>query len=151
MCYSKHESLVRPEVNQAIDALEIAMLDRFKKIDCPLDHTFMPGMYMRTIFMPAGSKVTSKIHRFKHPFFVLKGKVRVWQDGEGWVLIQAPYSGITLPGTRRVLDVLEDTVWTTVHSNPDDTEDLEIIEERIIEKHENQLINSIPESKIELP
>lgn len=142
------ESLVRKEANAAIDALEVAMLDRFNKIDCPLAHTFMPGLYMREIFMPKGSKVTSKIHKHRHPYFVLKGTVRVWIDGMGWQLIKAPFKGITEPGTRRVLDVLEDTIWVTVHSNPDDTEDLSIIEERLIETHENKLLTNKDADKL---
>lgn len=138
-------SLVRKEANDAIDALEIALLNRFHKVDCPLNHTFLPGVYMREIFMPAGSKITSKIHKERHAFFVLKGKVRVWVDGSGWQLITAPYSGITEAGTRRVLDVLEDVNWVTIHHNPTDTEDLEEIENRIIEKHDNLLLENINE------
>lgn len=98
--------------------------------------------------MPAGSKVTSKIHKCRHPYFVLKGAANVFIDGEGWKLIKAPYFGWTEPGTRRVLDVLEDTFWITVHSNPDDTDDLQIIEERIIEKHTNPLIENISSPQI---
>lgn len=143
MCYSNRQSLVRDEANEAIDKLESMLLQRFPGIDCPLEHTFMPGLYMRQIFMPKGSKITSKIHKHRHPFFVLKGSVKVWLDGHGWQLIQAPYKGITESGTRRVLDVLEDTIWVTVHSNPDDTEDLSIIEERVIEEHDNELLNNI--------
>lgn len=136
------QSLVRKEANDAIDALEEALLDRFNKIDCPLVHTFMPGLYMREIFMPAGSKVTSKIHKHRHPFFVLKGKAEVWRDGTGWELIEAPYAGVTEPGTRRVLNILEDCNWITVHSNPENTDDLEEIEERIIEAHNNPLLSN---------
>lgn len=119
------------------------MLERLPKIECPLAHTFMPGMYMREIFMKSGSKITSKIHKYRHPFFILRGKVRVWQDdGKGWQLLEAPYSGVTEPGTRRVLDVIEDCNWITVHSNPEDSEDLEEIEERIIELHTNNLLTN---------
>jgi hypothetical protein len=134
------ESLVRKEANDAIDGLEVALLERFNKIDFPLNHVFVPGMYIREIFMRAGSKLTSKIHKYSHPYFVMKGSANVWVDGLGWQLITAPYVGITEAGTRRVLDILEDCNWITVHSNPDDTEDLELIEERIIEKHENALL-----------
>lgn len=140
---SESRSLVRDEANAAIDALEAALLSRYPKIDCPLNHSFGDQLYLREIFMPKDSKITSRIHKKRHPFFVMKGKVRVWVDGRGWQLIEAPYFGWTEPGTRRVLDVLEDTFWITCHANPDDTEDLEIIEERIIEKHDNPLLKKI--------
>lgn len=130
-------SLVRKSANDAIDALEVALLNRFEKIDCPLNHTFGDGLYVREIFMPAGSKVTSKIHKERHPYFVMKGSANVFVDGVGWRLIEAPCFGWTEAGTRRVLDILTDTFWITVHSNPDDAKDLDKIEERIIEKHIN--------------
>lgn len=140
MCYTNTESLVRPEVNDCIDALEAALLERYPKIECPLNHSFGDGLYVREIFMPAGSKLTSKIHKKRHPYFVMQGKVNVWIDGKGWQLIEAPFFGWTNPGTRRVLDVIDDTFWITCHANPDDTEDLEIIEQRIIEPHTNNLL-----------
>lgn len=143
------ESLVRKEANDAIDALEVALLDRFEKIECPLNHTFLPGVYIREIFMPAGSKVTSKIHKERHAYFVMKGCANVWIDGQGWRFITAPYYGTTEAGTRRVLQVLEDCFWITIHSNPGNTEDLEEIEERIMEKHDNPLLNNISSQQIE--
>lgn len=142
-------SLVRQEANDAIDALEAALQNRFDKIECPLNHTFLPGVYVREIFMPAGSKVTSKIHKERHVYFVMKGSANVWIDGIGWRLVEAPHYGITEAGTRRVLDIVEDCYWITVHSNPNDTEDLYEIEERIIEKHENELLNNISSQQIE--
>jgi hypothetical protein len=142
MSSTKKNSLVRDEANAAIDALEAALLDRYPKIDCPLNHSFGDQLYVREIFMPAGCKVTSKIHKKRHPYFVMQGKVRVWTDGAGWQLIEAPFFGWTNPGTRRVLDVIDDTFWITCHANPDDTEDLEVIEKRIIEPHHNHLLSN---------
>jgi len=141
----KQESIVRPEVNDAIDALEDALLQNFPSVVCPLKHEFGDNLYIRKIIMPAGSRVTSKIHKHRHPFFVLVGKVKVWTAEKGWEVIEAPFDGITEPGTRRVLHVLEDTYWITVHSNPNDTRDLKELEEWVIEPHENQLL------KIEKP
>ena len=90
--------------------------------------------------MPKDSVITSKIHKTEHPFIVSKGVVSVSIDAGEWQLIEAPYSGITKPGTRRILWVHEDTIWTTIHANPDNENENEI-EERIIEKHENPLLN----------
>ena len=93
--------------------------------DCPLKHTFPEGMYVREIFRPAGCVVTSRIHKFDNPFFITKGKVTVVSENEGMVTYTAPYSGITKPGTRRVLLIHEDTIWTTVHLNLDNKTDHE--------------------------
>ena len=67
--------------------------------------------------------------------FVLQGSAIVWIDGVE-TLVKAPYIGITEPNTRRVLYILEDSIWATSHPNPDN-ENVEQIEDRIIEKHDN--------------
>jgi hypothetical protein len=120
------------------------LVDRFEEsivgsglplVDFPVIHRFTPGLYIREIFMPAGSVLTSKIHKTEHPFVILKGIVSVWTADRGTVTLKAPYTGITEPGTRRVLFVHEDTVWTTFHVGDEDA--VEAIEERIIEKRDN--------------
>ena len=126
-------------MDERIDFLESVMVEHFPLVHCPLNHRFTKGLYVREIFMPAGSLITSKIHKTQHQYFVLKGSVSVWIDGGEEHHIEAPYIGITEPGTRRVLYVWEDCIWATAHPNPDD-ENLEQIEERIIEKHDNPLL-----------
>ena len=102
--------------------------------DCfPLKHVFGDNIYIREITMPAGQLITSKIHKYTHPYFILKGKVSVITE-EGTMHIQAPYWGITKAGTKRALYIHEECVWVTVHSNPDDTQDVDKIEGKIIAK-----------------
>lgn len=98
---------------------------------CPLKHTFVDGAYVREIFMPKGIILTSKIHKITHPYFIMKGEVSVATE-DGIKKIKAPYNGITLAGTKRLLYIHEDCIWITVHSNPTNTQDLEKIEEEII-------------------
>ena len=120
-------------------------------IDAPLVHKFTDGMYIREIFMPAGSLWTSKIHKTEHPYVVSYGKVAVSIDADEWYEITAPYTGITTPGTRRVLFILEDCIWTTFHridgmkSEFNDLSEEEIkeivkgIEDKILEPHINYI------------
>jgi hypothetical protein len=111
---------------ELINRLEQAMAQLPQQL-CPLTHTFTPGLYTRTILMPAGTKLTSRIHLYEHPFVISQGVVRV-RDGEGeWVTLQAPHVGVTKPGTRRVLDVIEDTVWSTFHVT-DETDPEKIVD-----------------------
>jgi hypothetical protein len=79
--------------------------------------------------MPKGALLTSKIHKVTHPYFVLKGEVSVLTE-KGIQRIKAPYSGITPAGTKRILYIHEETVWTTVHVTKE--KDLEKIEEEVI-------------------
>lgn len=112
-----NELIIR-ENDDKIDEVEAFMLNNMKLIECPLVHTFTPGLYIRQIFMPAtkeGTLVTSHIHKTCHPYNISDGKVLVDIDGKEWVELQAPFSGITKAGTRRVLYIIENCTWTTYH------------------------------------
>lgn len=145
-----NQNVIIRENDERVDELEIFMAENYQIIDCPLVHRFTPGMYIREIFMPAGSLITSKIHKTEHPFTISKGKVAVSIDGKDWEEFEAPYTGITKPGTRRILYILEDCIWTTYHVNADNCEDLEKLEDKLIEKRENTLLKDIMNKKLEL-
>ena len=139
--------VIQRENDDRVDELEAYMVDSYEQVECPLVHRFTDGMYIREIFMPAGSLITSKIHNTQHPFTISKGKVAVSIDGKDWTEYEAPYTGTTSPGTRRILYIIEDCVWSTYHVNPTNTEDVEEIEERIIDKRENNLLKEILNNK----
>lgn len=131
--------IAQKSLSNNIDELEAAMLDNFEIADCTTNHRFTDGMYVRETTMPTGALITSKIHKTQHTYFVMKGKAMVWIDGVEH-LIEAPYIGITEPNTRRVLLILEECTWATSHPNPDN-ENLEQLEDRIIEKHDNPYLS----------
>lgn len=122
-----------------IDYFE-AHVERMPQVALPLTHRFTPGLYIREIFMPAGAFVASKIHRYEHPFVISQGVVSVYIPGEDAVMLRAPHTGITKPGTRRALYIHEDTVWITFHVNPDGLTDPDEIEERIAYTPSNPLL-----------
>ena len=136
------KDIIKRVNDDRIDELELSIIQNLEKVECPLVHRFTEGMYIREIFMPKDSLITSKIHLTEHPFTISKGKVAVCIDGDNWQEFEEPYTGITKSGTRRVLYVIEDCIWTTYHLNPNNEQDLEKIEDRIIEKHTNELIEN---------
>lgn len=120
------------------DLIEAANAAR-PQVDLPLVHRFTPGMYIREIHMPAGTLVTSAMHKTEHPFILSKGSVLVWKPGEKPVRLTAPHTGITTAGTQRLLYIEEEAVWVTVHNNPTDTQDIEEIDKRLVARDTNQL------------
>lgn len=98
-------------------------LRKLPQVECPLIHRFTPGMYVREIFMPKGTYVISQIHKTEHPFVVLCGKVKVWIEGNVVQTITGPHVGITKPGTRRILEIVEDCRWVTFHATEKTTVD----------------------------
>lgn len=140
----ENDIIAKKKPLEIVDEIEVAM-QGYKEVECPLVHRFTPSMYIREIFMPAGSLITSKLHRTEHPFTISKGAVSVLTIEGGYIkdelLLEAPYTGITKPGTRRVLYIHEDTVWTTYHYNESNETDVSKIEERIIEPYVNPLLS----------
>jgi hypothetical protein len=104
----------------------------------PTEHLFLPGMYVRKIFMPAGSLLTSMKHKTKHPFVIVSGRLRV-MDQVGVVEYEAPIVGVTEAGTKRVLYIYEDTTWLTFHANPDNITDADKMVEYLTYPNENPL------------
>lgn len=98
-----------------LNQLEAHLLDQ-PQVTCPITHKFTPNMYIREIFMPAGTIVTSALHLTTHPFFILKGDVSVWYYDVPIERYKAPYSGITKAGTRRLLYNHEDTIWVACYA-----------------------------------
>ena len=110
---------------------------------CPLKHTFSNGIYVREIHMPTGTVCVGKIHRHDHPNFIMKGRVTVVTEEGGIEELIAPMSIISPAGTQRAVYVHEDTIWITVHHNPDNITDLEKLEEFIITTSHTDVLDVI--------
>lgn len=97
---------------------------------CPVRHFFAPGSYGREITMPAGMVVIGKIHKHAHVNVLSKGVVHVFTEQEGMLTLRAPLTFVSSPGTKRVVLIEEEAVWTTVHVT--DKTDLAEIEAEVI-------------------
>jgi hypothetical protein len=113
----------------SIDALEAEML-ACPQIECPIQHHFGPGVYIREGFMPAGTYAIGHAHKHDHMNIILSGKAAVVMDGEVRI-ITGPYIFNGKPG-RKVSYFLEDTVWLNIH--PTDETDIEKLEEIFVDK-----------------
>lgn len=100
------------------------------QVECPLKHYFAPGVYLREIFMPAGSVVIGKIHKTEHFNIIQKGRLSLIGEGESHVL-EGPCTFVSKAGVQKVLYIHEDTVWSTVHLTTE--RDLERLESDLIE------------------
>lgn len=100
----------------------------------PVKHSFADGCYIREIFNPANELIITKIHKKEHPFFLMKGKMSILTEN-GVKHIEAPYHGITKPGTKRAIYTHTDCVFVTVHAT--ENTDIQEIEEEVIAKDFN--------------
>lgn len=122
-----------------VDQLEY-QLSQMEDAYLPTEHLFLPGMYVRKIFMPAGSLLTTMKHKTTHPFTILSGKLRV-MDQDSVIEYEAPFIGVTQAETKRVLYIHEDTVWLTFHANPENIDDPDKMAEYLTYPNENPLFN----------
>lgn len=97
----------------------------------PLVHSFADGMYVREIINAPGQVLVTKIHKKKHPFFLLYGEMSILTDN-GVEHLVGPHYGITSPGTKRVIFTHTECKFVTVHLT--DETDIPLIEEQIIAK-----------------
>lgn len=105
----------------------------------PHIHKFTPGLYIRELHMPPGTLITSEVHATEHPYVISSGSCYVFTEDAGWRYCRAPHTGITLPGTKRVVFALDPLVWTTFHVT--NLTDLEEIEAYIFEDRHNPILD----------
>lgn len=124
---------------RTVDLTAISSIDgeiaRMPPVESPVTGIFTPGLYTRTIFMPAGSAHRSKIHRTEHQYIISQGACFVSENGGPRILYKAPFHGITKPGTWRTLFIIMDCIWTTMH--PTDKTTVEEVEADIIASMED--------------
>lgn len=122
---------------EKIQHLQDAMLELRTEMPEAVHH-FLPGVYCREFTMPAGMLVVGKIHKHAHPMMVIKGKAEIITEF-GRDLVESGFCAVSPPGAKRVVLALEETTFMTFHHNPDDTQDLEIIESSHIKDEDFQL------------
>jgi hypothetical protein len=120
------------EMRSKILALEAAMLAMpERQVQLEVIHHFAPGVYMRELRIPKGTTLTGKIHKTEHLNILSQGKLEVLTE-DGVKLLSASTVIKSQPGIKRVGHAHEDSVWITVHHNPDDSQDVDLIEERLV-------------------
>lgn len=131
------DDLSTKEKIKQLDAVLIGM----PQVDCPLDHQFYPGIYIRERFVPAGTLFTTYTWKTCHPFRCIMGELLIWEEEKGWQLFTAPCKGITHTGTKRIVYAITDVIWETIHPNPTDITDEKQLHDMLFENYDNELVN----------
>jgi len=104
---------------------------KLPQVECPVTHRFAPGVYLREIFMPANTRVIGKIHKTEHFNILIQGACLIVHDDGRREILQAPMTFVSKAGVQKVLLILEDMIWQTVHVTPEI--DLAKLESELIE------------------
>lgn len=78
-----------------------------------VEHKFSFGVYARTLYIPKGAMFTGQIHKYENLNILLKGKLQVSINDE-IELIEAPFTYIAPPNSKRIFYSLEESIWMTV-------------------------------------
>lgn len=109
-------------------AIELA---KYPQTNCPVVSRFAPGVYLREIFMPADTIVIGKVHRTEHFNVLIRGACLIVHDDGSREELRAPMTFVSKAGVQKVLYILEDMIWQTVH--PTTETDLVKLEAELIE------------------
>jgi hypothetical protein len=133
----------RAEWLELIEYIEAEML-KLPQVECPLTHRFAPGIYLREIFMPAGSMIIGHQHRTEHFNVILQGRAKVMMDGVMHDVV-APCTIKSEPNVRKILYIQEDMIWQTLHPmdvaglDPQNPEHISMLENELVIKSQTYL------------
>jgi hypothetical protein len=116
-----------PEEFEEVEAKMFTM----EQSECPVTHTFGPGVYIREVRLPAGALVLGAEQRFHHMNIFISGKILMVQPDGTHVEMTAPQMFVGSPG-RKMGYVLEDAVWLNVY--PTEERDVETLEKTYLKK-----------------
>ena len=133
-----------PISREKIMQLEQAISELPDQIDLdPLtSHYFAPGIYLRELFIPAGTALVGKIHRHELMNILVSGTIRVTTD-DGVQEFTGPKIYNSAAGSKKAGLALTDTIWINIH--PTTETDLAKIEEEFIAPSFEELEHSTKE------
>lgn len=114
----------------SLEAIEADML-RYEQAVIPVTHTLLPGLYARTIEIPADCRLIGKIQKHDHLNILLEGDISFMVNGVVQ-RVTAGWQGVIPGGTKKIGYAHSKTVWMTVHPNPDNETDIKALEARIV-------------------
>ena len=111
------------------------------QVTCPVEHYQVDGVYVRSMFIPAGTILTGKIHNFENIAILAQGTIRVSNGTDSYVLT-APHIMVDKPGVKRIGYAETDVTFITVHKTANT--EIDDIEKELVsdtfEEYEQQLL-----------
>ena len=116
-----------------------AELLKMPQVELPIQHYQIKGVYARSMFIPAGTMLTGKIHNFENIAILAQGTIRITNGTDSYIL-HAPHIMVDPPGVKRLGYAETDVTFITIHRT--DTTDIEKLEPELtsstFEEYEQQ-------------
>lgn len=133
-------------VYRSLEKLERAIKRDLVPVNCPVTHYFSRGVYARELFIPAGTVLTGEIHKHENLNILSQGDISVRMEDGSIVRVQAPFTTVSPPGTKRAAYAHTDCVWTTIHGT--DERDVDKIKHEFIATSYEQYIEHCEQMKL---
>ena len=104
---------------------------KYPQVEMPVTNHFSKDTYGRELFIPQGTLLVGKIHKYESLNILAQGDISLLTE-DGIKRVQAPYVVVSKPGTKRVGFAHTDCTWVTVHGTSET--DVDKIEEEFIAK-----------------
>lgn len=112
-----------------------AWMKQQPQIDLEVKHYFSKGVYARELHIPAGVTLVGEIHKYENLNILSQGIMLV--SGESGVIrVEAPFTVVSPPGTKRIAHTITDCIWTTIHGT--DETDVDLIRNHFIAATEQE-------------
>jgi len=130
--FEDNQKLPAVQMREMVVRLQDELL-KMEQADIVTTHTFLPGVYERTITIPPWTVLTGAAHKTAYRVRLEKGVIAVNTD-DGVKVLEAPMEFDVEAGFQRAGRVFEEeVVWTDIYQNPDNCRDLDVLEQRLYE------------------
>ena len=101
------------------------------QVECPVNHTFSGGVYIREMFAPADTIIIGKRHRYATCNILLRGTILIY-TGEGvpTMRLEGPCIFTSEPMVQKMGYTVTDVVFANIH--PTELTDPEEVEKEFI-------------------
>ncbi len=106
------EMLRQPQL--PIDLAEIDV-DTIYQVKLPVTYYHGGGVFTGELFIPKGTLIVGKIHKFENVNVLSKGELSVLVDNE-IKRLKAPSVVVAKAGSKRIFYAHEDSIWMTFHA-----------------------------------
>ena len=106
-----------------------ALMRTMPQVEPEVQHYHLNGVYVRSLFMPAGSLATGRIHNHESIGILAQGTLRI-TNGDTSIVVTAPYITVDKPGIKRLGYAETDCTFITVHRT--DLDSIDAIEEALV-------------------
>lgn len=114
-----------------------AWMKQQPQLELETRHYFSKDVYAREILIPAGTILVGEIHKYENLNILSKGSMIVSTE-DAIVKVDAPFTIVSPPGTKRIARALTDCVWTTIHGT--DERNVDLIKQKFIATSEQEYL-----------